>query len=343
MTSIFDGKKVLVTGGVGSLGKEVVKNLLLQNVEVVRVFDIDETKEFELQEDLGDTKQVRVRFLLGDLRDKDRLARAIEDIDIVVHTAALKHVVACEYNPFEAIKTNVLGTQNLIDVAINEEVDKVIFTSSDKATNPSNTMGATKLLAEKLMIAGNYYKGPRKTKFACVRFGNVLGTRGSLIPLIKNQIKDGKKVTLTYPDMTRYVITQAQAIDFIFNAVELMKGGEVFILKMPVIRTIDLIEVMIETLGTVYRRKNIEIEQVGVKPGEKMYEELITEEEATRTLETKDMYIILPQIRSSLDIDYLKYHSAKPAKHVIRTSKDAKPLSKREIKDILTKEKLLEA
>lgn len=340
MDATFKGKKVLVTGGAGSIGRATVKALLQLDVDVVRILDIDETKEFELEEELKDFKNVR--FLLGDLRDKDRLARAVEDIDIIIHTAALKHVAACEYNPFEAIKTNVLGTQNLIDVAIDEEVDKVIFTSSDKATNPSNTMGATKLLAEKLMVAGNYYKGPRRSKFSCVRFGNVLGSRGSLIPLVKEQIKNGKKVTLTSREMTRYILTQKQAIDLILKSLSIMLGGEVFVLKMPVVTTIDLIEVLIENLGPRYGRKNIEIEEVGIKPGEKSYEELITEEEATRTLETEDAYIILPQIKRVLDIDYSKYYSGAPPKHIIRTSRDAVPLSKNEIKALLLKEGLLE-
>jgi len=184
---LFKNKKILITGGTGSIGQEIVREVLKHEPAVVRILDIDETKQFELQQEYEDYENIR--FLLGDIRDKERLYRAIEDIDIVFHTAALKHVQACEYNPFEAVKTNVIGTQNLIDVAIDEEVEKVIFTSSDKAVNPTNVMGATKLLAERLITSANYYKGARKTVFSSVRFGNVLGSRGSVIPLFKNQIE----------------------------------------------------------------------------------------------------------------------------------------------------------
>jgi len=339
MIKMFKDKKILVTGGIGSIGKDVVRNLLVQNAKVVRILDVDETKEFEFQEELKDFENVR--FLLGDLRDKNRLARAVEDIDIIIHAAALKHVLACEYNPFEAIKTNVIGTQNLIDVAMDENVEKVIFTSSDKATNPSNTMGTTKLLAEKLMVAANYYKGKRRTCFSCVRFGNVLGSRGSIVPLIKDQIKSGKNVTLTHHDMTRYIITQSQAVDLIFKSLKIMRGGEVFVMKMPSIKVTDLVDVMIKKLAPKHRQKNVKIEEIGIKAGEKMYEELMTEEETSRALEIEDLYVILPQIKELLSINY-SYKNAKFVKNIVRTSEDAKTLSKKEIENILAKEGLLE-
>jgi FlaA1/EpsC-like NDP-sugar epimerase len=183
MKALFKGKKILITGGTGSIGQEIVREILKYEPEVVRILDVDETKQFELQQEYGNLENVR--FLLGDIRDKERLSRAIEDIDIVFHTAALKHVLACEYNPFEAVKTNVIGMQNLIEVAMDEEVEKVIFTSSDKAVNPTNVLGASKLLAERLITSANYYKGVRDTIFSSVRFCNVLGSRGSFIPLFK--------------------------------------------------------------------------------------------------------------------------------------------------------------
>jgi len=223
----FKNKKILVTGGTGSIGQEIMREILRYEPEVVRILDVDETKQFELEQEYGNRENVR--FLLGDIRDKERLYRAIEDIDIVFHTAALKHVLACEYNPFEGVKTNVIGIQNLISVCIDEEVEKVIFTSSDKAVNPTNVMGATKLLAERLMTSANYYKGTRRTIFSSVRFGNVLGSRGSVIPLFKKQIEAGGPVTLTNKEMTRFIMPMRDAINLLFKATELAQGGEIFI------------------------------------------------------------------------------------------------------------------
>jgi FlaA1/EpsC-like NDP-sugar epimerase len=187
MEKLFRNKNVLITGGAGSVGRELAREILEYHPKVLRIFDIDETRRFELQQEFGELENVR--FLLGDVRDRARLRYAIENIDIVFHAAALKHVEACEYNPFEAIKTNVLGTQNVIDVAIEEEVSKVIFTSSDKAVNPTNVMGTTKLMCERLMTAANYYRGLRKIAFSSVRFGNVVGSSGSVTPLFKTQIQ----------------------------------------------------------------------------------------------------------------------------------------------------------
>lgn len=195
MENIFKDKKIIVTGGTGSIGSEIVRRVLQYDPEVVRILSRDESKQFELEQEIGDLENVR--FLIGDVRDKDRLNRAFEDVDIVFHAAAMKHVPACEYNPFEAVKTNVVGTQNVIDAALDNGVGKVIAISTDKAASPINTMGATKLLAEKQIIDANFYKGHRKTVFSCVRFGNVMGSRGSVIPLFEKQIKNGGPVTVT--------------------------------------------------------------------------------------------------------------------------------------------------
>lgn len=337
---LFENKKILVTGGVGSVGQTLVRELLKCDAKVVRIFDIDETGEFQMQQDLKDYSNLR--FLLGDIRDKERLMRALEGIDIVFHAASLKHVYACEYNPFEAVKTNVMGTQRLIDVAIDEEVEKVIFTSSDKSVNPPNVLGATKLLAERLMIAANYYKGSRKTKFTNVRFGNVVSSRGSVVSLFIKQIQMGGPVTITDPRMSRFILSMPQAIDLVFKATELTQGGEIFISKMPALRVIDLAKVMIEELSPKLERDKdaIEIKIVGRKPGEKLFEELLTEDEARRSLETEDMFILLPEIKGYFEIDETKYSGTKKARLSHYRSKDARILTEQEIRELLHEEGL---
>ena len=314
--SIFYKKKILVTGGTGSLGKELVRHLLKnEQPETVRIFDVGETEQFDFQIELKGYEDI-TRFLLGDVRDKERLHRAAKGVDIIFHTAALKHVWACEYNPFEAVKTNVLGTQNVINVAINNNVEKIIFTSSDKAVNPSNTMGATKFLAEKLMTSANFYKGDCDCIFSSVRFGNVMGSRGSVIPLFKQQIKSGGPVTITDPTMTRFMMTMSQAIDLVLSSVEMAKGGEVFIFKMPTINISDLAEVLIEGVAPEYGHspEDINFKIIGTKPGEKMHEELMTQDEAIRSLERDNMFIILPEIEDRLTVIDKSAYDATPIK-----------------------------
>jgi FlaA1/EpsC-like NDP-sugar epimerase len=342
MEKLFRNKNVLITGGVGSVGRELAREILKHKPKVLRLFDIDETRRFELQRELGGFKNIR--FLLGDVRDRARLRYAIEDIDIIFHAAALKHVEACEYNPFEAIKTNVLGTQNVIDVAIEEEVSKVIFTSSDKAVNPTNVMGTTKLMCERLMTAANYYRGRRNIVFSSVRFGNVVGSSGSVIPLFKDQIRAGGPLTVTNPNMTRFIIPMSRALELLFKATEMTQGGEVFVFKMPVVKISDLASVMIKNLAPEYgySPSEIKIKLIGDKPGEKMHEELMTENEARRALETKDMFIILPEVKelTSMRPRYPGARSARPRSY---KSSDAKRLTKEEIKGMLREERLLEA
>ena len=338
---MFEEKNILVTGGTGSVGKEIVRELLKYDPIVVRILDVDETVQFDLQQELEAYRNVR--YLLGDVRDKERLSRAIEDIDIVFHTAALKHVLACEYNPFEAVKTNIIGMQNLIDVAMDAEVEKVIFTSSDKAVSPTNVMGATKLLAERLITSANYYKGARKTVFSSVRFGNVLGSRGSVIPLFKKQIAKGGPVTITNNDMTRFIMPMRDAINLLFKATELAQGGEIFIFKMEAIKITDLAEVMIEELASKYgySPNEIKMEAIGTKPGEKLYEELMTEDEARRALESEDMFIVLPEMEELSHIAESFYPSTSQAEIKAYTSKDIKHLTKEEIRGILYQENLI--
>jgi len=338
---LYKNKKILVTGGTGSIGQEILREILNYEPEVVRILDVDETKQFELEQDYGVYENIR--FLLGDVRDKERLRRAIEDVDIVFHTAALKHVLACEYNPFEAVKTNVVGMQNLIDVAMDAEVEKVIFTSSDKAVNPTNVMGATKLLAERLMTSANYYKGARGTVFSSVRFGNVLGSRGSVIPLFKTQIEKGGPVTITNEDMTRFIMSLQDAINLLFRATDLARGGEIFVFKMDTLMIPDLAAVMIAELAQKYgySEADIKIELIGTKPGEKLYEELMTEDEAKRALETEDMFIVFPELKDLSVIDKSVYPSVSEAEVKAYTSKDGGYLSKEELKDFLYRENLL--
>jgi len=341
MEKLFKNKSVLITGGAGSVGQELAREILKHRPKVLRIFDIDETRQFELQRELGKLKNIR--FLLGDLRDRGRLRYAIEDIDIIFHVAALKHVEACEYNPFEAIKTNVLGTQNVIDVAIEEEVSKVIFTSSDKAVNPTNVMGTTKLMCERLMTAANYYKGLRDIVFSSVRFGNVVGSSGSVTPLFKTQIQAGGPLTVTNPNMTRYIMPMSQALRLLFKVTEMTQGGEVFIFKMSAVKVSDLAKAIIGSLASKhgFAPEDIKVRVTGSKPGEKMHEELMTEDEAKRALETKDMFIVLPEMKE-LSTRF-RYPGAKPARARSYKSSDAKLLNKEEIKKMLREGRLLEA
>jgi FlaA1/EpsC-like NDP-sugar epimerase len=342
MEEFFDEKKILVTGGAGSVGREIVKELLKYNPKVIRIFDSNENLLFYLKDRYREYSNIRC--LLGDIRDKDRLSLAMEDIDIVFHTAALKHVEICEYNPFEALCTNVSGTQNVIEAARENDVDKVIFTSSDKAVNPSNTMGATKLLAEKLIISANYYRGPRRrTKYSCVRFGNILGSSGSVIPLIKQQIEEGGPITITDEKMTRFILTQKQALDFLFRSTIIAKGGEIFVPKMSAIKILDLIEVLIDAYASRCGRcrEDIKIKHIGKKSGEKMHEELMTEEEASRCIEIEDIYVILPQLKELSHLNARNYKGSKRVLSLKLISRDVTPLSKKEIKRLLIDERLI--
>lgn len=341
MEKFFRNKNVLVTGGAGSVGQELVKEILKHHPKVVRVLDIDESRQFEFQQKLKGFKNVR--FLLGDVRDEGRLRYAVEGIDILFHAAALKHVESCEYNPFEAVKTNVIGTQNVIDVSIKEGVGKVIFTSSDKAVNPTNVMGATKLLCERLITAANYYKGAREIVFSSVRFGNVIGSRGSVTPLFKGQIQAGGPLTVTEPNMTRFVMLMSRALELLFKATEMAQGGEVFIFKMPAVKVSELAKTMVESIAPKcgHPPENIKIKVTGSKPGEKMYEELMTEDESKRALETKEMFIVLPEMKE-LSSKKFRYLGARLAMSRSYRSNDAELLTKGEIKSMLLKGRLLE-
>jgi FlaA1/EpsC-like NDP-sugar epimerase len=325
----LEGKKVLITGGCGSVGSELVSQVLQANPAVIRVLDNDEASLFDLQTDHQEDS--RLRFLLGDIRDRERLRLAIEGVDVVFHAAAVKHVEINEYNPFEAVQTNVRGTQNLIQAAIEEEVEAFVGISTDKASNPTSVMGATKLLSERLIIAANNYKGDKDICFGCVRFGNVLGSSGSVIPLFLEQIRDGGPVTVTDPDMTRFIMPIAEAADLVVEAYERMTSGEIFVLKMPAFQVGTLAEAMVEKYAPVadHDPHDIEIETVGARPGERIHEKLISEDERRQARELDNMYVILPQIDVSAYQD-VTHADAKSVENAY-TSADETPLSKEEI------------
>lgn len=296
--SFFEGKTILVTGGTGSIGSEVVRQLLQQKPKAIRILSRDEHKQYLFQQELGPQAMPIVRYLLGDIRDYARLVRALEGVDYVFHCAAYKHVPFCEYNSFEAVKTNVIGTQNLVDAAIAQGVSRVLLISTDKAASPSNVMGATKLLAEKMMTSAMHFAGAKPIRFASVRFGNVLASRGSVLPLFCRQIENGEPVTVTDPNMIRFFMSIPQAVSLMFRAMERMEGGELFILKMPVLRLGDMIDVLIEELAPRVGRdpKSIRRQTIGARPGEKMEEVLMTSEESLYAIEENDMFIVHPPI-----------------------------------------------
>jgi len=326
------GKQVLVTGGCGSIGSKIVSKLLETDVATVRIFDADEESLFALKQTLDDP---RLRYLLGDIRDRDRLEMAIEDIDVVFHAAALKHVELNEYNPFEAVRTNVQGTQNLVRAALDEAVDSFVAVSTDKASNPTSVMGATKLLSERLTVAANTYKGARDTSFACVRFGNVLGSSGSVIPVFLDQLEDGGPLTVTDPEMTRFIMPIEEAVDLVFEGYEQTHGGEVFVLKMPAIRVGTLADAIIAEYAPKagYDPSNIEREIIGPRPGERTHEKLISEDEAQYARELEDMYVIVPQIDfSSYAQDVYRDESTVINEY---TSSSADLLNEREIIELI--------
>ena len=294
---VFEGKKILITGGTGSLGNALTSRLLNYDVDTIRIFSRNENKQITMESKFNDD---RLRFLLGDVRDYPRLVRAMEDIDIVFHAAALKHVPVIEYNPFEAIKTNVIGSQNVIDACLKENVEKAVAIGTDKAVSPLNTYGATKLLMEKLFVtASNYLKKERhQTKFFALRYGNVLGSSGSVIPKFVKQIKNKEKITITDPNMTRFSISMDEALDFILNATEIAKGSEIFIPKLRAYTIKDIKDVLFELL------QKIDEENIGIREGEKLNEILINSDEIRYTWEYENMYMLLnPSVQKHISLD----------------------------------------
>ncbi len=282
---IFDGKSVLITGGTGSFGRAFADRLL-RNSSAPRIviFSRDELKQFEMSREYNG--ESRLRFFLGDVRDRDRLYRAFDGVDIVIHSAALKQIPAAEYNPFEFVNTNILGAQNIIDAAIDRHVGKVVALSTDKASSPVNLYGATKLVGDKLFVSGNSYSGAKDTQFAVVRYGNVVGSRGSVIARLR-ELSNGETFYLTDERMTRFWITIDQATHFVARAATTMSGGEIFVPKLPSMKLTDVITAV---------APDAKIERVGLRPGEKLHEEMISADDAHRTIDRGDHYVICPSI-----------------------------------------------
>lgn len=295
-------KVILITGASGTVAGGLIQEVLRACPKTIRALDSHEHGLFQLQQRLGDRKELR--WLLGDIRDADRTHRAMEGVDIVFHCAALKHVALGEYNPFEIVQTNLVGLQNVLQAAIDNRVDRVVFTSSDKAVNPTNAMGASKLMGERLVAAANEMRGNAPTRFASVRFGNVLGSNGSVVDIFRKQISHGGPVTLTNARMTRFVMGLEKAVRLVVRAAELMVGGEVFVVKMPALRIADLARVMIRRLAhSVGKRpEDISVVEIGAKVGEKLYEELLTEAEVANAYENGDLLVYLGE-RAAFESD----------------------------------------
>jgi len=323
---------VLITGGTGSLGQALTKKLLETEADIIRIYSRDEWKQTQMQSEFNDG---RLRFFIGDVRDKERLSRALEGIDIVFHSAALKQVPVVEYNPFEAVKTNVFGTQNLIDACLEIGVKIVVGVGTDKAVSPLNTYGATKLLMERLFVSANFWKGDKDIKFFCVRYGNVLGSRGSVVPVFVNQIKSGKKITVTDPNMTRFNITMDQALDLVFRAIKNGKGGEVFIPKLKAYNIGMLKDCLLELFNG-----NNETEIIPIRTGEKIHEMLINEFELRNTYETEDDYVIINEHPLEPHKDPLNWKKTQLTKPYSSDGVDL--LTKEEFKEILISEKLVD-
>ena len=333
---LYTGKNILITGGTGTIGRQLVQRLLQENPRVIRVFSRDEHKQFEMGIDFQEHSS-KLRFLIGDVRDLQRLGRAMEDVNYVFHCAAMKHVPACEYNPFEAVQTNVIGTQNVIQAAMEKKVKKVLFVSTDKAISPTNTYGATKLTAERLISATEHHKGAKSTIFSSVRFGNVMSSRGSVIPLFQKQILENRRITLTDPTMLRYMMTPSQAINLILKANDLALGGEVFVLKMPLINVGELAEVVIENTKEKYGiQDEVLVEVIGLRSGEKRFEELMTDDEAATAYESEDMYII-PQDSKSDHYYKENYNKVFEKPYPDRN----KTIQKQELSEWFLKEKMI--
>jgi len=331
---MFEGKTVLITGGTGSLGQALTKRLLQENVAAIRIFSRNESKQIEMESKFNDD---HLRFFIGDIRDRDRLIIAIEDVDYVFHAAALKHVPKIEYNPFEAIKTNVVGSQNVIDACLHNNVEKSLCVGTDKAVSPLNTYGATKLLMEKLFVAANNYLNKEKyrTKFFAVRYGNVLGSSGSVVPKFIEQIKMKRKITITDPNMTRFSITMDEALNFILNSINAGKGSEIFIPKLRAYSIMDVKNALIELFGET------PTEIIGIRPGEKINEILINSEEVRYSWDYNDMYMIANPLYPLFNDDTIKerYSSIKKLENMTSYSSDnVEKIAVSELKEIIKNE-----
>ena len=334
---MFKDKTILITGGTGSLGQALTKRLLEMDVRAVRIFSRNESRQIQMESKFQDE---RLRFLIGDVRDYQRLEMALEDVDVVFHTAALKHVPKIEYNPFESIKTNVIGSQNVIDACLKRNVERAVCIGTDKAVSPLNTYGSTKLLMEKLFVAANNYLNREKyrTIFLAVRYGNVLGSSGSVIPKFIEQIKANKPVTITDPKMTRFSITMNEALDFILNSVKIAKGSEIFVPKLRAYNIVDVKNALTELLSDTSEKI------MGIRTGEKLHETLINEDEIRYSWDFKNMYMIASPLYTLFNDKNIKesYQGIKKIEDLQKYSSDsAEKISVKELKTIIKNAGLL--
>ncbi|CAD0186282.1 UDP-N-acetylglucosamine 4,6-dehydratase (inverting) [Ruegeria sp. THAF57] len=339
----FRGKRIVITGGVGSVGREIFACLIELEPELIRVIDNNESALFEMEIEYRGNKGVE--FYHCDITDEREMSRTFSDMDLCFHCAALKHVPSCERSPFSAINVNIQGSEVVGRVAIAQGLEKVIFTSSDKAVNPTNVMGTSKLMGERLFTAMNFLRSKKtKTVFACTRFGNVLGSRGSVVPLFAQQIESGGPVTITDERMTRFVMTMKEAADLVIESMMLARGGEIFITKMPVLKIVDLARVMIARLAPIANvsPSSVETKVTGSRPGEKLWEELSTDEESNRLLESEKFLIVLPSGHTSEQRQEYKYDwiTTQPST-IIYHSDRSELMSDSEIDDMLLREGVL--
>ena len=336
MDNIFQNQTIVVTGASGSVGKELVRQLLSFRPAEIRLLDNNESALFLMNEQYQ--KDAIVTAYLGDVRDPQKVASVCRGSDTIFHSAAFKHVFFSEYNPFEAVQTNILGTKNVVEAALSNGVKCVIFTSSDKAVNPTSVMGTSKLMGERLVTAANVVNQNKHQRFSSVRFGNVIGSRGSVYHVFHDQIKKGGPVTVTDPGMTRFIMSLELAAQLVLKGAVLARGGEVMVTKMQVVSIMDLAQVMIDILAPHYGHdpERVEIKLIGAKPGEKMYEELLSFEEMSRSLELKDMFVVLPAFRSLYqDIDYVYAEATGQPLNRPYNSSEEPPITQEDIKKIL--------
>lgn len=345
MINLYRNKKVLITGAAGTIGKELIKQLLNYEPKEIKAIDNNEAELFYLNEQYRGEKRVNGFFC--DIRDLNRITYLCKDVNIILHTAAMKHVIISEVSPLDAVKTNVDGTSNIIQAALNsEQCERVIYTSSDKAVNPTNVMGTTKLLGERLMTSALNIKSSRNIVFSSTRFGNVIGSKGSVAPIFFKQIQAGKNITITDTNMTRFIMTISEAANLVLQASQQAKGGEVFVTKMPVMRIVDLAQAMIDTVAPLFGKEPSEIqtEIIGAKPGEKLYEELMTKEETVRALELDNMFVVkpaFPAVYEPIDYDSYEKLTNKQVDNPYVSSEEAF-MSIEEIKNYLIDNKVIE-
>jgi UDP-N-acetylglucosamine 4,6-dehydratase/5-epimerase len=334
MKEIFKGKTILITGGTGFLGRALIKEILKYNPHSVRVFSRDEVKHHKVQELFNNNP--KIRNLIGDVRDFERLKKACKGADIVIHAAALKRLDILEYNVEEVIKTNILGTLNIVNSCLETNVKKAIFVSTDKACSPINTYGACKFVGERIFTESNYNKGLNDTIFSCVRYGNVLESTGSVIPFFEEKILNGNKIPLTDKRMTRFIISPEEAVELIFDALKYGVGGEVFVPKLPAFKILDLIDILKEK-----HKSSLKVENIGLRPGEKIHELMINYAEIPRTYYFKNRYIITSEIEKYQDLEpvpeYLDENKRLSQKNLHEYSSEQAVVSKEEIKKIFTK------